>query len=106
MQAIVRATGGILGHAGAQILSNNIEAYENTIPSMLSDRLRNGKFTGPENPQTGIAAEWEPAGNTMAGFSCRLVPGMYPVSYTHLRAHETRHDLVCRLLLEKKKTKN
>src|SRR5450756_2361191 len=26
-----------------------------------------------------------------------------PVSYTHLRAHETRHDLVCRLLLEKKK---
>src|SRR5450759_5588733 len=27
----------------------------------------------------------------------------YPVSYTHLRAHETRHDLVCRLLLEKKK---
>src|SRR5450756_61647 len=24
-------------------------------------------------------------------------------SYTHLRAHETRHDLVCRLLLEKKK---
>src|SRR5450756_2115652 len=29
-----------------------------------------------------------------------------PCSYTHLRAHETRHDLVCRLLLEKKKTKN
>src|SRR5450756_2676310 len=25
------------------------------------------------------------------------------VSYTHLRAHETRHDLVCRLLLDKKK---
>ena len=28
------------------------------------------------------------------------------VSYTHLRAHETRHDLVCRLLLEKKKRIN
>src|SRR5450759_4357363 len=28
------------------------------------------------------------------------------VSYTHLRAHETRHDLVCRLLLEKKKNKD
>ncbi|WP_460366099.1 hypothetical protein, partial [Staphylococcus aureus] len=25
----------------------------------------------------------------------------YPVSYTHLRAHETLSDLVCRLLLEK-----
>src|SRR5660397_187566 len=27
-----------------------------------------------------------------------------PVSYTHLRAHETKANLVCRLLLEKKKT--
>ena len=27
------------------------------------------------------------------------------VSYTHLRAHETRHDLICRVLLEKKKKK-
>src|SRR5450756_2366026 len=33
----------------------------------------------------------------------RLAPDFTPVSYTHLRAHETRHDLVCRLLLEKKK---
>ena len=32
-----------------------------------------------------------------------LAYGMVAVSYTHLRAHETRHDLVCRLLLEKKK---
>ena len=38
-------------------------------------------------------------GNT--NFTGRLEP----VSYTHLRAHETRHDLVCRLLLEKKKKK-
>ena len=28
---------------------------------------------------------------------------LVPVSYTHLRAHETVLDLVCRLLLEKKK---
>ena len=31
--------------------------------------------------------------------------GEMPVSYTHLRAHETVLDLVCRLLLEKKKQK-
>ena len=31
--------------------------------------------------------------------------GIIPVSYTHLRAHETVLDLVCRLLLEKKKQK-
>ena len=30
---------------------------------------------------------------------------IWPVSYTHLRAHETVLDLVCRLLLEKKKNK-
>ena len=29
-----------------------------------------------------------------------------PVSYTHLRAHETVLDLVCRLLIEKKKQTN
>ncbi|WP_308462628.1 NAD(P)/FAD-dependent oxidoreductase, partial [Pseudomonas aeruginosa] len=33
-----------------------------------------------------------------AGVACRM-----PVSYTHLRAHETSAQLVCRLLLEKKK---
>ena len=30
---------------------------------------------------------------------------MEAVSYTHLRAHETGRNLVCRLLLEKKKTR-
>ena len=34
------------------------------------------------------------------GFDAR---NLRPVSYTHLRAHETVLDLVCRLLLEKKK---
>ena len=32
-----------------------------------------------------------------------VMPLVIPVSYTHLRAHETVLDLVCRLLLEKKK---
>ena len=32
-----------------------------------------------------------------------LTDAFAPVSYTHLRAHETVLDLVCRLLLEKKK---
>eukprot|EP00658_Telonema_sp_P-2_P075069 TRINITY_DN64461_c0_g1_i1.p2 TRINITY_DN64461_c0_g1~~TRINITY_DN64461_c0_g1_i1.p2 ORF type:complete len:101 (-),score=31.89 TRINITY_DN64461_c0_g1_i1:1-303(-) len=32
-----------------------------------------------------------------------LVQFLNPVSYTHLRAHETPEHLVCRLLLEKKK---
>src|SRR5678815_972462 len=37
-------------------------------------------------------------------FRATLIPAIaVPVSYTHLRAHETPEHLVCRLLLEKKK---
>ena len=32
-----------------------------------------------------------------------LISFILPVSYTHLRAHETVLDIVCRLMLEKKK---
>ena len=42
------------------------------------------------------------------GAQNKLVAGLakiLPVSYTHLRAHETDSYLVCRLLLEKKKHK-
>src|SRR5450756_2224339 len=43
-------------------------------------------------------------GNRFTGLTMYDALTMWdPVSYTHLRAHETRHDLVCRLLLEKKK---
>src|SRR5665647_1713974 len=38
------------------------------------------------------------------GFILPDLIGPYSVSYTHLRAHETDSYLVCRLLLEKKKT--
>ncbi|MFK0508298.1 hypothetical protein ACISOF_09205 [Campylobacter jejuni] len=31
-----------------------------------------------------------------------IIFGVSTVSYTHIRAHETRGNLVCRLLLEKK----
>src|SRR5450756_2698496 len=47
---------------------------------------------------------FKPKKTTPASVEFADVPGI-PVSYTHLRAHETRHDLVCRLLLEKKKKK-
>src|SRR5678816_4882834 len=39
------------------------------------------------------SGHWDPAQTTKT---------MAPVSYTHLRAHETPEHLVCRLLLEKK----
>ena len=44
-------------------------------------------------------------GNKIGGFNgdaCGASVVLVAVSYTHLRAHETSQDLVCRLLLEKK----
>src|SRR5665648_291701 len=35
--------------------------------------------------------------NSLFGIAKDGFDTKYPVSYTHLRAHETRHDLVCRL---------
>ena len=48
-------------------------------------------------------AQNAPLAGQLVGFS--VVRGLGAVSYTHLRAHETVLDLVCRLLLEKKNTK-
>src|SRR5674476_1563204 len=44
-------------------------------------------------------------GHGLLATSAREVDQPAPVSYTHLRAHETGRNLVCRLLLEKKKNK-
>ena len=44
--------------------------------------------------------------HSASGTNVTTLPATVSVSYTHLRAHETVLDLVCRLLLEKKKTKN
>ena len=54
-----------------------------------------GMTWAPANPLwlTGAVAVW------LALWALNIGP----VSYTHLRAHETVLDLVCRLLLEKKK---
>ena len=42
-----------------------------------------------------------PSGVFHEGIINLIGNGVVPVSYTHLRAHETVLDLVCRLLLEK-----
>ena len=42
-------------------------------------------------------------GGQVGGNGAGRYHAVRPVSYTHLRAHETVLDLVCRLLLEKKK---
>ena len=54
---------------------------------------------GPERVRQAPLQVAQVGGLLLAG----LLRGLGPVSYTHLRAHETVLDLVCRLLLEKKK---
>src|SRR5665213_4327710 len=60
-----------------------------------------GPLPGPHflDPLSGLLAQ-----NRQCQCAC-LVRSDWPVSYTHLRAHETGRNLVCRLLLEKKKKK-
>src|SRR5450756_1782413 len=54
---------------------------------------------GPDQIRAELATQGLDVGVDGAG-AARVHPVPHPVSYTHLRAHETRHDLVCRLLLE------
>ena len=50
-------------------------------------------------PAVMVVTLWKGLGYYMVIF----LAGLQAVSYTHLRAHETKANLVCRLLLEKKK---
>src|SRR5660397_292386 len=58
-------------------------------PATVGPRCRTVYPSPPEHPDHRIAP------------LCRA-DSQPPVSYTHLRAHETKANLVCRLLLEKK----
>ena len=60
--------------------------------------------TNPGNPISEAAVDALFATYGVAGSA--VSAGSGTVSYTHLRAHETVLDLVCRLLLEKKKNKH
>ena len=63
-----------------------------------------GGRSGDEHAEGGIATALVMHEDVIAtGAKIRDVGRIRPVSYTHLRAHETVLDLVCRLLLEKKK---
>ena len=65
--------------------------------------LSNNQTTGLMVMTIGVIAN---AASAVLGRSVNKKSHLSPVavSYTHLRAHETVLDLVCRLLLEKKNT--
>src|SRR5665648_504398 len=93
---------------------------EDEVASICQDLLRIDSSNFGDNVGTGerVAAEYAMASLADVGLEPELFessprrasvavrlpgadpgrPALVPVSYTHLRAHETRHDLVCRLL--------
>ena len=60
-------------------------------------------FSDDEAPSVEAAAK--AAGQKLAPYIAAAVRARMPVSYTHLRAHETPEHIVCRPLLEKKKNR-
>ena len=88
--------GDLAGNVGNTLLTG----LESAVPSVL-----NRAIFGGSRPQS---ASQGPALTTITNVGAQESQGsgtIEAVSYTHLRAHETVLDLVCRLLLEKKKKK-
>ena len=69
------------------------------IESLLSARVADSQINDRHDPNQELIAQG------LSNIAAPLFGGFAAVSYTHLRAHETVLDLVCRLLLEKKKQK-
>src|SRR5450756_2788410 len=89
--------------SGLSIWPRNCRAYAESDstyrrwPSAKIVSKASEDFPEPDRPVKTIS--WS------RGRSRSTLRKLCSVSYTHLRAHETRHDLVCRLLLEKKKSR-
>ena len=85
-------------------------ALQVSVPSTFGDRDRTmsrpdtaSGYDGREaHPLTDLTRQLSAVTPTPL-FEVARADDAGPVSYTHLRAHETVLDLVCRLLLEKKK---
>src|SRR5664280_3507523 len=77
-----------------------------SLPSPPAALTTPALSTGRGNPRWSVASPplWPASIAGLPGNKAWVRVGPPSVSYTHLRAHETVLDLVCRLLLEKKNT--
>src|SRR5678815_4872432 len=66
-----------------------IPDYESTFPTITEGEVVHGTVVRVDKDEVLVDIGYKSE-------------GVIPVSYTHLRAHETPEHLVCRLLLEKK----
>ena len=72
-------------------------SHENWTPKKLSEELAHAPSVLPDR----VVLTWNNDPATTQSVTWRTDTSV-TVSYTHLRAHETKANLVCRLLLEKK----
>ena len=112
-QGVARALGLKLGdRIGIQIGADRFEATLSSIRQLDWDSMRPNFFLMfPRQVLQQRAGMWltsfylEPGRKELLNELVREYPTIsVPVSYTHLRAHETVLDIVCRLLLANKTT--
>src|SRR5450756_2333635 len=82
----------------------NAIVWQDRRTAAVCDRLRADGHEPLIRSKTGLVPDAYFSGTKIAWIldhipNARKMAEQGPVSYTHLRAHETRHDLVCRLLL-------
>ena len=97
---------GATGYVGGRLVPKLLEAgYRVRCLVRDPSRLEGRAWLHKVEVVKGDAVSKEGLAEVMHGVSTAyyLIHGKQAVSYTHLRAHETVLDLVCRLLLEKKK---
>ena len=96
-----------VGAAFVHILDPHYPPHLHTIYDPPAFLFLQGSIAPQDAAGIAIVGTRDPSayGKRMAeAFASALAArGITAVSYTHLRAHETVLDLVCRLLLEKKK---
>ena len=91
-----------------RVLTTSIILVQLSLESWKKKENHRAGPTGSTSEAAAAAVEKQVFGPILIHAGAKDMPPCFvlrqrPVSYTHLRAHETRHDLVCRLLLEKKK---
>src|SRR5665647_3682267 len=101
--ALVGEVENLITTAGKIYIMKYLAGYVQSIAQGLAIGLG---ATAATVADTSLAFEWSrvPILMTSADYANTAIifRGQIPVSYTHLRAHETDSYLVCRLLLEKK----
>src|SRR5450759_4256456 len=87
-------------------LAESKEFITNEIRKLQRQGKAEAQFRNRAEEPVGFGENYTPGSSIkLSGAATEFGPNYLPiaartVSYTHLRAHETRHELVCRLLLE------